>query len=76
MAFGMNQRVRSRGLASHTLGTMKTVRCSSNDDVIPTEQYRSPFEAATRRNDTYTFSPYRKENTTLHHYKDQLVDAV
>jgi hypothetical protein len=22
------------------------------------------------------FSPYRKENTTLHHYKDQLVDAV
>jgi hypothetical protein len=22
------------------------------------------------------FSPYRKENTTLHHYKDQLVNAV
>jgi hypothetical protein len=22
------------------------------------------------------FSPYRKENTTLHHYKDQLINAV
>jgi hypothetical protein len=22
------------------------------------------------------FSPYRQENTSLHHYKDQLVNAV
>jgi hypothetical protein len=27
-------------------------------------------------NNILEFSPYRKENTTLHHYKDQLVDAV
>jgi hypothetical protein len=24
----------------------------------------------------YGFSPYLKENTTFHHYKDQLVNAV
>jgi hypothetical protein len=34
------------------------------------------FEAEARLNNTYEFSPYRKENTTLHHYKDQLVNAV
>jgi hypothetical protein len=27
-------------------------------------------------NNISEFSPYRKENTTLHHYKDQLVNAV
>jgi hypothetical protein len=27
-------------------------------------------------NNILEFSPYRKENTTLHHYKDQLVNAV
>jgi hypothetical protein len=35
-----------------------------------------PFEAEARLNNIYEFSPYRKENTTLHHYKDQLVNAV
>jgi hypothetical protein len=34
------------------------------------------FEAEARQNNIYEFSPYRKENTTLHHYKDQLVNAV
>jgi hypothetical protein len=34
------------------------------------------FEAEARLNIFYQFSPYRKENTTLHHYKDQLVNAV
>jgi hypothetical protein len=29
-----------------------------------------------RLNNIYEFSPYLKENTTLHHYKDQLVNAV
>jgi hypothetical protein len=24
----------------------------------------------------YKFSPYRKENTTFHHYKDQLINVV
>jgi hypothetical protein len=31
-----------------------------------------PFEAEARLNK----SPYREENTTLHHYKDQLLNAV
>jgi hypothetical protein len=34
------------------------------------------FEAETRLNKISVFSPYLKENTTLHHYKDQLVNAV
>jgi hypothetical protein len=34
------------------------------------------FEAEARPNNSYDFSPYLKENTTLHHYKDQLVNAV
>jgi hypothetical protein len=34
------------------------------------------FEAEARLNNIYEFSPYLKENTTLHHYKDQLVNAV
>jgi hypothetical protein len=25
---------------------------------------------------TYEFSPYLKENTTLHHYKDQFINAI
>jgi hypothetical protein len=35
-----------------------------------------PFEAEACLNVIYEFSPYLKENTTLHHYKDQLVNAV
>jgi hypothetical protein len=35
-----------------------------------------PFEAEARLNNICKFSPNRKENTTLHHYKDQLVNAV
>jgi hypothetical protein len=34
------------------------------------------FESEARRNDIKEFSPYLKENRTLHHYKDQLVNAV
>jgi hypothetical protein len=34
------------------------------------------YETEARLNNIYDFSPYRKENTTLHHYKDQLVNAV
>jgi hypothetical protein len=30
----------------------------------------------TRLCNIYEFCPYLKENTTLHHYKDQLVNAV
>jgi hypothetical protein len=26
-------------------------------------------------NDIYEFSPYRKENTALHHYKGQVINA-
>jgi hypothetical protein len=36
----------------------------------------STFEAEAYVNVVQKFSPYRKENTTLHHYKDQLVNAV
>jgi hypothetical protein len=35
-----------------------------------------PFESEARLNNIYEFSLYLKENTTLHHYKDQLVNAV
>jgi hypothetical protein len=34
------------------------------------------FETECRLNIIWEFSPYLKENTTLHHYKDQLVNAV
>jgi hypothetical protein len=34
------------------------------------------FEAETHANNVEEFSPYRKENTTLHHYKDRFVNAV
>jgi hypothetical protein len=34
------------------------------------------FETEARLNNILEFSAYRKENTTLHHYKDQLVNAV
>jgi hypothetical protein len=37
---------------------------------------RRTFKAEARLNNIYEFSPYLKENTTLHHYKDQLVNAV
>jgi hypothetical protein len=33
-------------------------------------------EAETRLNNIQEFSPYRKENTTLHRYRDQPVNAV
>jgi hypothetical protein len=33
-----------------------------------------PFKDGTRLNEE--FSPYLKQNTTLHHYKDQLVNDV
>jgi hypothetical protein len=36
----------------------------------------TPFKAEARLNIIEEFSPYLKENTTLHHYKDQLVNAV
>jgi hypothetical protein len=32
-----------------------------------------PFEAEARLNNIKEFSPHRKENTTLHHYKEQLM---
>jgi hypothetical protein len=35
-----------------------------------------PFEAEAHLNNILESSPCRKENTTLHHYKDQLVNAV
>jgi hypothetical protein len=35
-----------------------------------------PFEAEARPNNIQESSPYLKENTTLHHYKDQLVNAI
>jgi hypothetical protein len=45
--------------------------------VRPGKNYwHQPFKAEARLNNIYEFSPYRKENTTLHHYKDQLVNAV
>jgi hypothetical protein len=34
------------------------------------------FEAEARLNNIQESSPYLKENTTLHHYKDQLVNTV
>jgi hypothetical protein len=38
--------------------------------------FNYPFEDEACLNVIYEFSPYLKENTTLHHYKDQLVNAV
>jgi hypothetical protein len=35
-----------------------------------------PFEAEVSLNNIQEFSQYLKENTTLYHYKDQLVNAV
>jgi hypothetical protein len=35
-----------------------------------------PFETEALLNNIYEFSPYLKENTTLHHYNDQLVSIV
>jgi hypothetical protein len=34
------------------------------------------FEAEARLNNRQEFSPCREGNTALHHYKDQLVNAV
>jgi hypothetical protein len=34
------------------------------------------FEAEARLNNIEESSPYLKENTAVHHYKDQLVNAV
>jgi hypothetical protein len=33
-------------------------------------------EAEDRLNNIYEFGTYRKENTALHQYKDQLINAV
>jgi hypothetical protein len=38
--------------------------------------FNCPFKVETRLNSIQEFSPYLKENTTFHHYKDQLVNAV
>jgi hypothetical protein len=38
--------------------------------------HRTARCVATRLNYIKVFSPYRKENTALHHYKYQLVNAV
>jgi hypothetical protein len=35
-----------------------------------------PLTQEARLNNICEFSPYLKENATLHHYKDQLVNAV
>jgi hypothetical protein len=34
------------------------------------------FEGKASLKHIYEFSPYKRENTILHHYKDQLVNAV
>jgi hypothetical protein len=38
--------------------------------------YILTFETEVLLNNTSEFSPYFKENTRLHHYKDQLINAV
>jgi hypothetical protein len=38
--------------------------------------FNYPFAAEARPNYIYESNPYLKENTTLHQYKDQLVNAV
>jgi hypothetical protein len=40
------------------------------------EEVEQGFEDEARLNVISESSPYLKENTTLHHYKDQLVNAV
>jgi hypothetical protein len=40
-----------------------------NDDYVP-------FEAETLLNNILKSSPYRTENATLLHYKDQFINAV
>jgi hypothetical protein len=40
-----------------------------------TLQLNQPFEVEARLN-IISMSPYLKENTALHHYKNQLVNAV
>jgi hypothetical protein len=37
---------------------------------------RSSLSVEARLNNIFEFSPYLNENTTLHHYNDQLVHAV
>jgi hypothetical protein len=39
-------------------------------------QQFNPLKPEAHPNNIWEFSPYRKENTTLHHYKDQLINAV
>jgi hypothetical protein len=50
----------------------------TNVDQFTKKNYVSfnPFEPEARVNSIHELSPYLKENTTLHHYKDQLVKAV
>jgi hypothetical protein len=36
----------------------------------------NPLKHAVHISNICMFSPYLKENTTLHHYKDQLVNVV
>jgi hypothetical protein len=42
----------------------------------PVQESLTPSEAAARINNILEFSPYRKENTALHRYEDQPVNAV
>jgi hypothetical protein len=60
-------------------GTRRPRRRSAEEsDLLPQKytQVLQPFEAEACLNVIQEFSPYLKENTTLHHYKDQLVNAV
>jgi hypothetical protein len=43
---------------------------------LPNTLITQPFEAEAHLKTTSKFSPYLKENTTLHHNKDQLVNAA
>jgi hypothetical protein len=49
---------------------------SSSVSIVSIDVQFKPFEAEARLNNIYEFRPYRKENTALHRYTDQLVNAV
>jgi hypothetical protein len=51
-------------------------RTDKNNECFGVHLCPESSEAEARLNNIKEFSPYRKENTTLHHYKDQLVNAV
>jgi hypothetical protein len=48
----------------------------SLENRVGEQKLYQPSEAEARLNKMQTFSSYRKENTTLHHYEHQLVNAV